>query len=105
MVQKYHHKDMISHVYSEPGIYRLCLKTAPGYRIVYIGQSINVKKRLMTHRRTSYIAFDFFSLKYCPRTKLDEIENLALEEFKEKYGRWPIYNNQGGNKDNSYSNL
>lgn len=94
MQKNYYLKDQITDVLLEPGIYRLFSKNL---FIVYIGQSVTLRKRLMEHKRTQYMEFEYFDYDFYSREKLDEIENKELEEFKNKYASLPKYNNQAGN--------
>lgn len=91
----YYSKNQITDVLSEPGIYRLFSKDL---FIVYIGQSLALRKRLMVHKRTLYMDFEYFDYDFCPREKLDDIERNELDKFERKYLCLPKYNNQRGNK-------
>ena len=89
MQQNYYFKDQIEKVYPEPGIYKLFASNKKCLGLVYIGQSLNLRKRLMEHSRTVYMGFDYFDFDFYPKDKLDE--------FKKKNACWPKYNNQAGN--------
>lgn len=97
MQQNYYPNDQIEKVYPEPGIYKLFASNKKCLDLVYIGQSINLRKRLMEHSKTLYMEFDCFYFDFYPKEKLDEIEREELNGFKKKNARWPKYNNQAGN--------
>lgn len=84
-------------VCSEPGVYRLFTKEKSNLNLVYIGKSINLRIRLMEHRRTLYMKFDCFDFDYYYRGILDQVERMELDKFWKINGCWPKYNNQGGN--------
>lgn len=101
MQQNYYPKDQIEKVYPESGIYKLFASNKKCLGLVYIGQSLNLRKRLMEHRITLYMEFDYFDFDFYPIEKLDEIERKELDEFKKKNAYWPKYNNQAGNRRRS----
>ena len=101
MQQNYYPKDQIEKVYPESGVYKLLVLNKNCLDLVYIGQSLNLKKRLMEHGRTFYMEFNYFDFNFYPKEKLDEIERKELDEFKKKNSHWPKYNNQAGNRQRS----
>ena len=103
MQQSYYPKDQIEKVYPEPGIYKLFASNKKCFGLVYIGQSLNLRKRLREHSRTVYMEFNYFDFDFYPMEKLDEIERKELYEFKKKNACWPKYNNQAGNRLRSKS--
>lgn len=98
MQHNYYPKDQIEKVYPEPGIYKLFASNKNYLALVYVGQSLNLRKRLMEHSKTLYMEFDYFDFDFYPKDKLDEIERKELDEFKKKNAHWPKYNNQAGNR-------
>ena len=98
MKLNYYTRDKIKDIYQDPGIYRLFLIKKDTKELVYIGQSINLRNRLMEHNKTVYMEFHYIDYNFCSRNKLDEIEKKELDQFKKINGCWPKYNNQGGNK-------
>jgi len=103
MQQNYYPKEQIEKVYSEPGVYKLFASNKNCLGLVYIGQSLDLRKRLREHSRTVYMEFNYFDFDFYPMEKLDEIERKELDEFKKKNACWPKYNNQAGNRLRSKS--
>lgn len=90
-MQKYYYsKHKIKEIFPEPGIYRLFTKDLIE---VYIGQSVNLRKRLMEHIRTTYMEFDYFDYDFFPKSKLSEVERREIAAFKQNHGCRPKYNN------------
>ena len=101
MQQNYYPKEQVEKVYPEPGVYKLFASNKKCLDLVYIGQSLNLRKRLMEHSRTVYMGFDYFDFDFYPKEKLDGIERKELDGFKKKNAYWPKYNNQAGNRRRS----
>ena len=98
MKRTYYPKAQIKEIFPEPGIYKLLTKEL---NIVYIGQSVNLRKRLVEHSNTTYMEFYYFDYDFFPRNKLDDVERDELGKFEEEYLCLPKYNNQRGNKRTS----
>ncbi len=96
MKQNYYPKEQIKEVFSEPGIYRLFTLNNYNLNLVYIGKSVNLRKRLMEHNRTPYMEFAYFDYEFYPKGKISEVEKQEISLFEQKYGCLPQYNNQRG---------
>lgn len=54
-------------------------------KLVYIGQSVNVRQRVRTHRNEKIKVFNSFKILYCAQSKLTAMENLYIHLYFPKY--------------------
>jgi hypothetical protein len=76
--------DIISHARPAPklpGIYYLLRD----YDIVYVGQAIDIDKRIKDHVREGIKKFDSYYYQYCPVMALDDLEAMAICKYQPEY--------------------
>ncbi len=56
-----------------------------GAAVLYVGQSLDVEKRVRQHHADKQIDFSGYFVDSCEPAKLNELEAKAIEEFKPKY--------------------
>lgn len=56
-------------------------------QIVYVGQSVDIFKRLREHRKEGYKKWDRFSMIPVRKEKLTEVETWYIQHFRPKYNR------------------
>jgi hypothetical protein len=71
---------------SPPGVYFLCQKG----EIVYIGQSLNVAQRIITHRKEGFKEFDSAFYIQCHISHLDHFEMALIRYFRPKFNAQKI---------------
>jgi hypothetical protein len=55
-------------------------------QVVYVGQSTDMLRRISRHRDND-ILFDSFTVIFCSKDKIDEIESMYIDAFLPKYNR------------------
>lgn len=53
--------------------------------IVYVGQSTDFYARLLTHSKS--LTFNRFSIIECPKSRLDDVELLYIQQFSPKFNK------------------
>lgn len=87
-------KENIHSCTEKPGMYRLYRKTEVGWKIIYLGISNNIRRRLFEHIRTK--EFDAF---YCEEINYEEakkMEKELLKSYVSNAGILPELNQQIG---------
>lgn len=78
------HKKSINNVVSDRGIYFLIKDN----KIVYVGQSVNIFKRIKNHKRTK--DFDYYNYILLPEVsdnRLNDVEMKYIAAFSPKYNK------------------
>jgi len=73
--------------------------------IIYVGQSIDIWSRVMTHSLDIEKDFDYFSCHFCDKPYLDELELKYILKFKPSLNRNLPPNNQYMTKQQLLKNL
>jgi len=78
--------------------------TASDDTILYIGQAVNICRRMESHRNddkkrenTPYGKAFWFYYKLCPKIELDDLERGWLNDYLSNKGNLPFFNKQRGN--------
>ena len=69
------------------GVYKLLL----GNEIVYVGQSVDIGKRIRTHAHEKIIDFDLFSVVECGEEEMILIETALIQKYNPIYNRVDKY--------------
>lgn len=78
------------------GIYELYQASGSNLKLVYIGKSTNIRRRLIEHSKSKIIRFDFFNYDFYPERVLEKIEKEKLSEHISLFNQKPKYNKQLG---------
>lgn len=69
------------------GVYKLLHK----HEIVYVGQSVDIGKRIRTHVNEKIIDFDRFSIIECSEEEMMSIETVLINKYNPVYNRVDKY--------------
>jgi len=90
----YFNHRIIQTVPSFSGIYWLFESKCDFLKLIYIGKTCDIHRRLREHSKR--FRFDVFTYKCYPEYKLEEIEKKLLSDYFYRFGRLPEFNRQLG---------